>query len=617
MRKIAEILNQVADLLELTDANIFEIRAYKNAARLVDASAMEMHEIVERQGKKELEKIQGIGESIADNIAELVQTGKLKKLDQLKKRIPAVQVQMLSVPGLGPKLTKKLYAILKPKSLADLKKKLKDPKNLSKFREVSLLEKTIDKILKGIVVLKSATGRMLLSEALPLAKNIVAELKKMPEIKDVKYAGSLRRGKETIGDIDLIASQSRNNKFQDTNSKQFQNSNFQIIKRFIEIIKPKQILAQGENKATVINENGAQIDLEIMPENEWGSLLHHFTGSKEHNIKLRALAETMGLSFSEHGFKKLKTKNSPEYRIPQGREKLKATTKNLKLGNKIQIYCPTEEAVFGILGLQYIPPELREGTDEIEKARNRQIPRLINQHNIKGDLQMHSNFSDGKNTILGMAQNAKARGYEYICISDHSAGLGITGGIGAKNYHKYLFEIKNANQKIRGLRIFSGIEVNIKSDGTLDQPDDLLKKFDIVLGAVHNSLGQEKSKMTARIVRALSHPLVQILVHPTGRLIDKRPEIQADWLAIFQVAIKNNKILEINASPRRQDLKDTLAHQAKEFGAKFAISTDAHSVAEFDFMQYGISTARRGWLEKKDVINTFPLAGLKELFGVK
>ena len=598
MRKIAEILNQVADLLELTGANVFEVRAYKNASRAVDGSALEMYEIVERQGKKELEKIPGIGASIADNIAELVKTGKLKKLDQLKKKIPRVQVEMLAVPGLGPKLTKKLYAILKPKTLADLKRKLKDQKNLPKLKEVSLLKKMVDKILKGIVILKSNSGRMLLSDALFLAESIVGELKKLPEVKDVTYAGSLRRGKETIGDIDLVAKLHGNSKHEIRNQKQIQNSNNQIIKKFIEIVKPKQILAKGENKATVINNDGAQIDLEIMPGNEWGSLLHHFTGSKEHNIKIRAYAQIKGLSFSEHGFRKLKTKNS-------------------KLTDKISIYCEAEEKVFSALGLQFIPPELREGTDEIQLAIAKNIPKLVEQSDMRGDLQMHSNYSDGRNTILEMAERAKAMGYEYICISDHSVGLGITGGIGENNYKKYLAEINNANQKVRGLHIFSGIEVNIKSDGALDQPDDLLKKFDLVLGAVHNSLGQEKEKMTARVVKALLHPLVKILVHPSGRLIDKRPEIQADWRAIFQTAQKNKKILEINACPKRLDLKDIYARDAKELGARFAISTDAHSARQLDFMKYGILTARRGCLEKQDVINTMPLAGLKKLFDIK
>jgi len=614
MNKIAEVLNQMADLLELADANIFEVRAYRNASHAVDVSAVEMYEIVERQGKKELEKISGIGESIADNIAELIYTGKLKKLDQLKKKIPRVQVQMLAVPGLGPKLTKKLYAILKPKTLTDLKRKLKDPQYLPKLAKISLLKKTVDKILTGIAVLQSASSRMLLSEALPLAESIVAQLKRLPEVKEVKYAGSLRRGKETIGDIDLVAKiqdkiQISNFKSQSLSRAKLinHNSNLKIIKYFLELTRPKQILAQGESKVTVINNDGAQIDLEIMPGNEWGSLLHHFTGSKEHNIQMRAYAEKKGLSFSEHGFKKLKIKNP----------KLKTITKNLKLINKILIYCETEEKVFKTLGLQYIPPDLREGTNEIQLAIAKKIPKLLEPSDMRGDLQMHSNYSDGKNTILAMAESAKAMGYEYICISDHSAGLGITGGIGGNNYQKYLAEIKNANQKIRGLHIFSGIEVNIKSDGALDQPDDLLKKFDVVLGAVHNSLGQEKKQMTARIVKALSHPLVKILVHPSGRLIDKRPEIQVDWRAIFQTAQKNKKILEINACPKRLDLKDIYIRKAKNLGAKFAISTDAHSARQLDFMKYGILTARRGWLVKQDVINVLPLAGLKKLFDIK
>ncbi|TSC93337.1 MAG: DNA polymerase (family X) [Candidatus Berkelbacteria bacterium Licking1014_7] len=603
-KQISHNLLLIADFLELKNANSFEIRAYQNASRAVEFQTNELYEILSIEGKESLKKIPGIGEKISACIAQLITTGKSVKLEKLKKTIPAVEIEMMAVPGLGPKMTKKLFKLLRPKNLNDLDEKLKNEKNQAKLRKISVLEKTIKKVCQGIKILQSRSCRILLADALIVAEQIVAKLEKLPEIKNVAYAGSLRRRKETVGDIDIIASLKIKN--QKSKIKNL-NQNSKIIEKFIEIADAKQIIAQGENKASIFTEDKIQIDLEIMPQKEWGSLLHHFTGSKEHNIKLRAFSESQGLSFSEHGFRKIQI------------SKFKSQNDNskFKINSRIHIYCPTEEKVFQTLGLQFIPPELREGTDEIALAAAGKIPNLVKQSDILGDLQIHSTFSDGKNTILEMAQAAKKIGYKYILMSDHSAGLGITGGINPKNVSRYLRLIRETNQKIRNIRVLIGIEVNIRSDGSLDQTQNFLEKFDIVLGSLHSSLSQEKEKATHRVVSALKNPALHILAHPSGRLIDQRPEISADWNQIFETAKKYHKILEINASPLRLDLSDIYSRQAKKIGVKFAISTDAHSISQLDFMRYGIFQARRGWLASRDIINTLPLPKILKLFRIK
>lgn len=453
-----------------------------------------------------------------------------------------------------------------------------------------MIGKSIEKILRGIKIYQSASGRLLLSQALPVAEQVVAELAELPEVGKVEYVGSLRRRKETVGDIDIIAA--LKSKKQIVKSK--------IVDQFIKIIKPKQILAKGASKATVMNEDGIQIDFEVLPVKEWGSLTHHFTGSKEHNIKLRAWAERQGLSFSEHGFKKLKT-----------------TTKNSKFTDKIHIYCPTEEKVFETLKMQYIPPELREGGDELEAAASHQIPKLIKLSDIKGDLQLHSTWSDGRQTIFEMAQACKKLGYEYMAMSDHSAGLGITGGLSPKNYKSYFREIDEANKKVRGIKIFKSIEANIRPDGSIDQPDEFLKKFEIVLAGAHSSFSQPKEQTTRRLIRVLQNPNIDGIVHPSGRIIDKRPEIQVDWEEVFREAVRRKKVLEIDSAPDRLDLKDIYIKKAKEVGVKFIVSTDAHKVDQLEFMQFGVFQARRGWLERENVINTSPIIGFKNFFRIK
>jgi DNA polymerase (family 10) len=580
-KEIAQKLSLIADVLDLKGADPFEVRAYQQAARAVEFQTRELYEVVKRGGVGELKKISGIGKVISRNIEELVETGRCAKLEDLVKETPKVMIEMIEVPGLGPKTVKKLYNLLKPKTLADFKSKIEDPRFSKKLKEASVLEKSIEKILRGIKIYKSASGRLLLSQALPVAEQVIGELARLPEVKRVKYVGSLRRRKETVGDVDIICASRRPAK---------------VIERFVEMEIIKRVVAKGENKATVFSDQGVQIDLEIMPVKEWGSLMHHFTGSKEHNIKLRAWAERQGLSFSEHGYKRIK---------------------GGKVQPKISIYCPTEEKVFKTLKMQYIPPELREGGDELKAAASHKIPRLIRLEDIKGDLQLHSRWSDGRQAILEMAQACKKRGYEYMAMSDHSSGLGISGGIDAENYKRYLQEIDEVNKKIRFIRVLRGIEVNIRPDGSIDQPDNFLRKFEIVLAGVHSSFSQPKEQATRRLIKALQNPNLDGLVHPSGRIIDRRPEIQADWQGIFREAVRQKKILEINSAPDRLDLKDIYIKKAKEMGVKFIINTDAHISDQLGFMRFGVFQARRGWLTKEDVINTLPLRAIKKWFRIE
>jgi len=562
-KEIGKILYQIAKILELgNEKDRFRIVAYERAAQQIENYPDEMVEVYKKGGLKALEDVPGVGESIAEKIEELIKTGKLKYLEEIKEEVPASEVEFLQIPGVGPKTAIKIAKELKAKNIDDLEKKLKEGKGDKLFKA-----QTQANILRGINISKRLTGRMLITDALPIAEDFVTKIKKVQGVRKTDFVGSLRRMKETIGDIDIVAASFSPDK---------------LINAFTKFDGVGQVMSRGETKSTVIHKQGAQIDLEIVPEQEYGSLLQHFTGSKEHNIALRTFAQTKGMSLSEHGIK---------FRRKQHR-------------------FSSEEEYYSFLKMAWIAPELRENTGEIEAALKKQLPKLIELADIRGDLHVHSNWSDGLMSIEEIVKIAQKLDYEYIVISDHTVGLGIAGGLDEKDLEKRQKEIKEVQQKYPKIKILSSVEVNIKANGDLDIKDWMLEKLDIVTASVHTSFFQDRETMTKRLLKAINHPHVDIIGHPSGRIIGQREPYEADWQKIFVETAKHKTALEISAFPNRLDLRDMLCREAKTFGVKFAISTDAHQIHHLDLMRFGVAVARRGWLEKEDIINTWEASRL-------
>lgn len=561
--EIAQVFREVADLLEITKkGNSFEIRAYQMGAEKIESLGFQLEEIV--KSKKELPKIEGIGKSLESHILELVKTGKLKKLNKLKKLVPPAELELLQIPGIGPSLARKIYQVLQIKSIDGLRKKLGEKAALEKLEKASIKEATVAKILSSIEFVKSSGGRLLLAEVEDEVAEVLDWLKKQKEVVKADAVGSFRRRKETVGDIDLIATAKN------------KNDNKKIIAQFCRAGFVKKVMAQGEAKATIIHRANIQVDLEMVPAEEYGSLLQHFTGSKEHNIALRTYAVSQKMSVSEHGIK---------------------TSHGV-------VKCADEEKVYSTLKMEYIPPELRENQGEIEAALKNELPKLVELKDVKGDLQMHSVYSDGNETIQKMAEEGRKLGYQYIAITDHAESLKVAGGIGEKEILKQFAEIEKINHRLLPhFRILKGIEVNILANGNLDLPDEILKKFDIVVASLHSSLDAPKEKITERLIKATENPNIDIIGHPSGRMINQRPESNLDWPKVFAATKKYHKILEINASPFRLDLKDVYIREAIKNGVKLSIGTDAHSLAELKNLRFGVSQARRGWAEKSDIVN--------------
>jgi len=599
-KQISKIIEEIGEMLEIigTEKDQFRIIAYQNAARKIEMMSREIGDIYNEEGFKGLLKIKGIGESIAEKIEEIIKTGKCRYHDELAKKVPSPIITFLKIPGVGPHLADKLYNCYLPRRQAGKNYKLYNIHNLKKALEKDksvkfFKEKTKQNILEGIELLSKQTGRMLLSFAEPIAEEIVNALKGMSGIKQAHPVGSLRRMKDTIGDIDIIAAVNSKSQKPKANSQN-------VIGKYIKMPFVEKIVESGETKATIIHKKGPNVDLEILPDEEYGSLLQHFTGSKEHNIALRTWAEKNGFSLSEHGIKI--TKNL----------KLKTQNQNLKLKT---IKCDTEEKFYKTLGMDWIPPEIRENKGEIEASLNHQLPKLIKLNDIKGDLHLHSTWSEGEMEIKEIAEYAQKLGYEYIAITDHTAGLGITHGLKEKEIEKYINEINKINSKLKAqnskLTILTGAEVNILANGNLDISDRELSKLDIIIASIHSGFRQKEEQVTSRLLKAIQNPNVDIIGHPSGRLIPSRQPLNIDWKKVFRAAKDNNVAMEINSHPQRLDLTDDLCLMAKDMGVKMVINTDMHHAEHFKNMRYGVAVARRGWLEKKDVINTGSLSELK------
>ncbi|MFC1566630.1 DNA polymerase/3'-5' exonuclease PolX [bacterium] len=555
-KEIAHIFNEIADILELRDENPFKIKAYRRAANNIESLVKSIEEFYKDDS---LSSISGVGKDLESKIKEYLETGNIESYETLKHNTPEILMKMTLIQGVGPKTAKLLYDKLELKSLRDLEKK-------ALHHEISGLpgikQKTEENILKGIRLLNESSQFMNLQTALFTAEQIINNLKKLQSIKNISYAGSLRRGKESIRDIDILVSSKKAEETMDA---------------FTSMPIVKQVTAHGQTKSSIITNTNIQVDLRVIDDSSWGAALVYFTGSKQHNIELRRIAMKKNQKINEYGLFDEKS--------------------NKMLAGK------NENEVYKTLGLQYIPPELREDQGEIQLSRENKIPKLVELSDVKGDLHVHSNYSDGYNSIEDIAKKAISKGYEYAAIVDHSQTLKIANGLSESKVMQKLEEIKQVNMKYKNIKILAGAEVDVTNDGSLDYPNEILKMFDIVIAAIHTNFKQDEKTMTNRILKAMGNPFVNIFAHPTGRLIGTREPYAVDIDAVIKAAKETNTALEINCYPDRLDLNDLNCKKAKENGVIMTFGSDAHSIDQMDNIKFGLMTARRGYLEKKDVLN--------------
>lgn len=563
--KVTKILSEIADLLEMKGVKYKPI-AYKKAARTVQFLSRDIEEVRE-EGK--LTELPGIGKNIAKKIEEIIDTGSLKYYEDLKREFPIDFESLLAVEGLGPKSIKLLHEELGVKNLDDLERMAKKHR-IRKLKGMG--DKTEQRILESIKFARKKTGRNLLGYILPVAENLKNELKNFEAVDKVEIAGSIRRRKETIRDIDVLVVTKKPKAVMDF---------------FTSLDSVDEIIAKGRSKSTVRLKEGIQSDLRVIKRKSFGSALMYFTGSKETNIEIRKIAIKKGFKLNEYGLFK----------------------------GKKQIAGKTEQEILQKLGMMYIEPELRENRGEVEAAMEGKISKLIKYGELRGDLQMHTKWSDGSYTIEEMADAAKRLGHKYIAITDHTGTLRIAGGLDEEDIQAQMKEIDKLNEKIEGITILKGAEVNIKSNGELDIRDDVLKDLDVVVASIHSGFRQERKKLTSRIISAMENENVDIIAHPTGRKIQERRAYDLDLERIFEVSRETNTFLEVNSYPNRLDLSDINVRRALESGCKLAINTDAHNTEHLKYIELGIATARRGWAKKNDIINALSLKKLKKLLG--
>lgn len=554
--EVARVFNQVADMMELKDENIFKVNAFRKAGRVIENLTESIGDI-HNEGK--LLELPGIGKGLMERIEQLLNTGTCKDYQELKKQIPPGLMDILNVPEVGPKTAQLVWKKLKVANLDGLEKAAKEGKLRDLFR---MGEKKESNILRGIELLRKSKGRLLLGEALPIAETFVSALKKLKEVVQISVCGSLRRSKETIGDVDILITSKTPKKVMDA---------------FVKMPQVMDVLAHGETKSSILTKSGLQVDLRVVEESSFGAALQYFTGSKEHNVALRELAQKKELKINEYGVFKEKG--------------------NKKLAGK------TEQEVYAAVGLAWIPPELRENMGEIEAAKNSSIPELLKDNNIQGDLHVHTDWSDGAFPIEDVVESLRKKGYAYGAVTDHSKNMRIAHGLDEKRMLEQIKIIRELNKKTKGFQILTGTEVDIMPDGSLDFSDEVLSQLDVVVASVHSRFKMDKKQMTERICSALKNKNVDILGHPTGRLIGSREAYDVDMEKVLETAAETKTALEINAYPERLDLKDIYVKKAKELGCLIAISTDSHQKGQLEFMRYGAATARRGWLEKKNVLN--------------
>jgi DNA polymerase (family 10) len=560
---IAAAFEQIADLLELQNANPFRVRAYRNAARVIGELRLDLAAAI--AAGRPLPKLPGIGADLQAKIHEYATTGRIGALERLKKEVPAGVTDLLKLPGLGPKRVRALYEELHVHTLPQLLRAARD----GRIRTLpGFGAKTEQRIAEAIQQRLGQVRRFKLAIAAQYAAALIEHLRRAPGVAEVVAAGSLRRAKETVGDVDLLATAS---------------DGAAVCRHFTQYPDVAEVLQSGATRASVVLKSGLQVDLRVVPQESYGAALMYFTGSKAHNIRLRNLALEQGLKLNEYGLFK----------------------------DRRAIAGASEEEVYAALGLPWIPPELREDRGEIEAARRGALPRLVERADLRGDLHAHTKWSDGTATIEEMARAALDHGLEYLAISEHSRRLAVAHGLDPVRLAKQRDEIERIAARRDGARLLTGIEVDVLEDGSLDLPDAALAPLDVVIAAVHSKFDLPRAKQTARVLAALDHPHVKILAHPLGRLIDQRAPYDVDMLAVIRKCKARGVALELNAHPQRLDLTDLHCRMAKDEGALVVISSDAHSVHEFDNLVYGVGQARRGWLEKADVLNTLPLEALR------
>jgi DNA polymerase (family 10) len=568
-REIARIFSEMADILEIKGDNPFKIRAYRRAALNIEGLSKGVDEL----SREELLEIPGIGEELAAKIEEYLRTGSIHAHDTLESEVPSGLLALLAVPGLGPKTAKLLHDKLGVTTIEELERAASEHR-LTGIPGIG--DKTEENILKGIAAVKRGHERHPLGRMLPAAIELVEELKKRARVERIEIAGSIRRRKETVKDIDIVATSP---------------DPAGAMAAFIDLPQVEEVVMHGPTRSSVRIQEGVQVDLRVVEPESFGAALAYLTGSKGHNIRLREMAVKQGLKINEYGV----------FREKDDR----------RLGGE------KEEDVYRLLRLPFVPPELREDLGEIEAALEGKLPRLITVDDIRGDLHVHSKWSDGAHTIAEVAAAAQGRGLAYFAMTDHSKGLGVAHGLTVERLIEQRKEIEAFNKKQRGFRVLHGTEMDIRGDGSLDFPDEVLKGLDVVVASIHSGFRQSREQITARIVAAMRNPYVSIIAHPTGRLLGERDAYEVDMEELLRVAEETGTALEINAYPFRLDLNDTHARRAKELGVPLVINTDTHVISQFDTLPYGVSVARRGWLEKGDVLNTLELPALLKRLGEK
>lgn len=556
-REVARILHEIADLLDLQGV-AFKPRAYRRAAQAVESLSTPVEDLA---AAGTLDELTGVGDAIAKKITEIVETGRLAYHEELKASLPVDLFALTQVEGVGPKTAKLLYDTLGIRSLSDLE----DAARAGRIEGVKGLgRKTQERILRGLTETRRVERRILLGHALPIADDLCRQLTQRGPFKRLTPAGSLRRGRETIGDLDFLA---------------ISDDPKTAVDAFIELPGVEAVLAHGEKKSSVRLSGGLQVDLRIVPEASFGAALQYFTGSKAHNIALRKRAVARGLKLNEYGL------FDDEDRSSAGR---------------------TEQEIYQALDLCLIPPELREDEGEIAAAERDALPDLIEEAEVQGDLHVHTDWSDGKASLEEMIEAARSAGFSYIAITDHARFAEVVGGLRPADLERQIEAIKQINKTLKGFHVLTGVESNISPDGSLDIPDRLLKRLDLVVAAVHSQFRQPRAAMTERLVRAVSHTSVHVLAHPTGRKIGERAGIDADWDVVFRAAAEAGTALECNANPIRLDLPSELVRRAVEAGVTLSVGTDAHHPDHFGFLRLGVLTLRRGWARAQDVLNTLP-----------
>lgn len=562
---IAGALERIADLLELESANPFRVRAYRNAARIVGELGRDVREMVEKNEK--LTDLPGIGDDLAGKIAEIAETGSCNLLRKLEKELPLAITELLKVQGLGPKRVRALYHELDVETIEDLQRAAA----AGKIRALpGFGEKSERKILEAIQTRPRGAGRMLLAVAAQYAGSLADYLRAVRGVKQVVVAGSFRRGRETVGDLDLLVTARPRS---------------EVMEKFAAYDEVRDMISSGDTRSSAILKSGIQVDLRLVPEESYGSALQYFTGGKAHNIQVRRLAQERGLKINEYGVFK---------------------------GDR-RVAGDTEESVYGALGLPWIPPELREDQGEIEAARKKLLPELVEVADLRGDLHCHTKASDGHNTVEEMARAALKLGLGYLAITEHSQRLKVARGLDPRGLLKNMEEVERIGARLQGITLLKGVEVDILEDGRLDLPDDVLGGLDLVVGAVHSKFDLPRAKQTARLLKAMDHPHFTILAHPTGRMIGTREAMDVDWLKVVRKARERKCFLELNAQPERLDLLDSLCRMARDEGVLVSIASDAHSTLDLENLRFGVCQARRGWLAKKDVLNTRTLKQLAPL----